>query len=154
MPSLTALPDFRYRFDVILRAKKLGPRSKHIRRLRKAILIILGVFLPVYIIGNVLAALRIYQEEVYTGLYLLSALFMLLTLGVSVVLLIVISIWICKLDMKEKKNKKIRRIVRKNILIAVNNGVVVALIMPFVFTRMLIAENLPAVYYSTQQVLF
>lgn len=135
------------RFDVILRAKKLGPRSNHIRRLRKAVAIIMIIFCPLYIIGNVLAALRVHQKEVYVFLYALSGFAVLLTMGISIVLLVVITCWISKLDKEEKKSKKIRRIVRKNILITFNNCVVIFFTSPFIFSLSFIAETLPANYY-------
>lgn len=143
--NLSAFVDFdlRRRFDLLLRARNLGRRGKHVKRTRIALIVILAIFLPLLIIVNVLESLQISK-----GLFNLANTGVSITLAtVSIVivfaLLIVITLWIKNMDKGQRESKRVRQIVRKNWFLFAHNMGTIFVVLPLQVIPNISASDLP-----------
>lgn len=137
-------PSDSYRSDLLLRAKNLGRRSRIVSRVRIALIVMLVVFMPFFLVMKILVAAQVAALKIIRLIDIaIGMLFAFVGISVIFYLLIVIAIWINKMDKEQRFNKRVRQIVVKNWFLLGHNLGTLVVVVPLRFITAQFPIDLP-----------
>lgn len=136
--------DLSIRFDLLLRAKKLGDKSKRVRILRKVLIFTVSITTPIGFVAQVIGAAGFYSTFTSVVGAAFSGIAVMISLVITTYFLVVVEKWANDLIGKSTSSKRLMTVRRKNKwLIFANLSLVFALAVIVIFQ--FVPKGLPLV---------